>query len=460
MEKMPLELLLDVMKLLPKKDKKSLRRTSKPLSVVATPLLFDSVYLSHNSADLVKAESTLKSHASSINTIVLSPMYHRFMNKIDYRRCVKRESDMTGRSPYRWRFEDHIDMGYEAIMDLQGHAISIQVTEIFEPIFRAILRDSPNLRKIVISDRKRYAALEVAKFCRWKDCAIPAEMHDIFELTPMQCARHTLDYTLHVRRKPSPWMLNAISTSSSKLRDLVVEHERTGWSLIGDTMQSFLSFTEVLPAEAGLMSNLTTLKLSVDNRRANDEYDRRRVETAFGTRIVAKNLACAKNLERLSLTIVNCRIQNHFSLSPSMFHYLLSGCRFPKLRMFVLNGCAMEGKEIVDFLDGSPKLAHLVLRLCYLKGYSWAKLAEYIKANMNLIALSLEHLLGPTWDGVEDDTGFLDCDGLVEKFLLHGGPNPLVYDSSEDSQKIWREPTISDIMKVERKVEWYHEKYF
>ena len=461
MKEMPLELLLVVMKRLPKKDNKSLRCVSKSLSVVATPLVFDSVYLSHDSADFIKAESILKNYASSINAIVLCPVRYGSMYKHQYRDLIKREHGLTRRMPSRWRFEDHIDMGYEALMGRHRQRSS-RVTETFEPIFRAILRDAPNLRKFIIIHRKRYAELEVAKFCRWEDCAMPAEMHGIFELTPTQCVSQATSYLLHDRHNALPRMLSAISASGSNLRELIVEHEGVADLSNETVMQSFLRITDILSEEVGLMSNLTKLKLAVDNRRfksGNGSYSRW-VYEPFGTKKVANSLARARNLEKLSLTIVDFYIQDHAHLSPNMFHYILDGCRFPKLRIFLLDGCGMEGHQIMDFLGGSPDLKHLVLRSCSLKDYKWAALAELIKANTHLTALSLEHLFRRSWDGSQCITHFLDYEGGVEKFLLHGGPNPFVCESQQAYDRVWRTPADPALLEVERKVDWYHEQYF
>ena len=470
---MPLELLLDVIKLLSKRDKKTIRLVSKVLSVLATPLVFDSIYLSLNPEDLNKAHLALKNHASSINTIVLHPLRIWKMHGRDYKDLVKREISLPDPSPYRWRLEEHVNMGWKALSTIHRLGFKYDVMPIFQPIFWSILRDSPNLRKIVITDRKRYAELDIAKVCRWEDCAIPAEMHEVFELTPMQCSAHTsaylLDRSSRLHFTDLKWMQSAFSESGTNLRELVVEHERTSTSLIRKQMQSFLSFTEDLIKVSGLMSRLTKLKLTVDDRKftiqipypvEGDKYAGQRNKIYFRTRMVANRLACAENLENLSLMIDNCIIEDHVGLSPSMFHYILQGCRFPKLRIFVLNGCAMEGEEIMGFLDGSPELRHLVLGSCLLQRCEWASLVELIKKTTNLAALLLVNLLGRSWNGPEYLTRFVDYDNLVEKFLRDGGPNPFVYDSQVDYEKKWRAATDPAVLDAARKVDWYNGTYF
>ena len=464
MEQLPLELLLDVIKPLLRKDKKTLRRVSKSLSVVATPLVFDSVYLSHDREDLINATLTLEKYAPSINTIVLSPINYLPLIKYRYRDLVKSKLGLTerSRSPYGWRFEEHVNMGYQALNTVSNMS-NTPSGDLIEVVFRSILEDSPNLRKIVVTDRRRYEKFPMARYCRWRFCDMPAEKHETFQLTSMQCS--DLSQSRISTGRTLPWIRNVISETGSNLRELIVEHENTEESLALTAMQTFLCFTEALIENPDLMSKLTNLKLSLDDCRVGRGNYVYRDHAQFSTRMVARNLAYANNLEKLSLTIVNCYIENHAKMSPDMFHYILQGCRFPKLRIFVLDGCAMESDEFMEFLDGSPELRHLVLASCLLKGCDWARLLELIKAKTHLTALMLVNLLGYYWGGSTNPTRYLtrfaDYDGAVERFMLHGGPNPFVCRSGEDYGKIWRpkaDPAISEA--AARKVGWYHDTYF
>ena len=473
MEQLPLELLLGVLKLLPKKDKKTLRLVSKSFSVVASPQVFDSVYFSFRKADIFKAASAFKYYETSINTIVLHPLVYSPMRRLEYRDWAKYKLGLTDRLPYGWHFEEHITMGFNSLSDLRQSAIMSETTRMFKLLLRALLQRLRNPKKLVLTDRKRYAEFKMAKFCRWENCPIPKEMHKIFEPTPLLYASNTRNHSLKPGENIPTWMSDAILDSGSHLRELVVEQGRAVESLTRTTMQSFLSFTEKLHEKADLMSNLTKLKLTVDdcevaidNSRpmyrpaVKGRHCRRSDAVKFSTRKVAKHLAVAKNLEKLSLMIVNCDFKKHVDCSPSMFHYILHGCRFPKLQVFVLDGCAMQRDEIMEFLDGSPDLQHLVLASCSLQRWKWATLAERVKANMHLAALSLEHVLGRIWPREDYHRRFVDHDDGIERFLLHGGPNPLVCRSWGEYQKKWRSPTDAAVTEAKRKVDWYHENYF
>ena len=469
---LPLELLLDVIKLLSRKDKKTLRLVSKLFSAVATPLVFDSIYLSHNFEDLTKARSALDKYVSFINTIVLSPIQYLPLIKYKYKEWVKRELGLTGRSPHGWRVEEHITLGFRTLDELTSKS-SFHSKGLLESLFRAKLRRSSNLKKIVITNRKRYEKFPMAKYCDLKDCGLPTEKHETFQLSPWQCSGHTPNYSLG-RRDPQclmPWIADLISGSGSMLGELIVEHERTSNSLTRINTQTFLCFTQSIIERPDLTSNLTSLRLSVDNRTfayGSLKYERSlfRSEIDISARMMAKHLACAKNLEKLSLMIVNCPIEKQASRSPTMFHYLLHGCRFPRLRIFVLDGCSMENKEATDFLDGSPELRHLVLASCWLqgschwRGYNWAPFAELIKAKTHLATLSMENLVGHSTNGLDYGDRFVDPDGAVEKFLLHDGPNPFAYDSDEEYQKIWRPVDDAAVSEFKPKVDWYNETYF
>ena len=475
MEQLPLELLLDLLKLLPKKDKKALRLVSKSFSALASPQVFDSVYLSFRHVDILKAASAFKYYASSINAIVLHPLVYPPIRRLEYRDVAKSELDLTGRLPYGWHFEEHVTMGFNSLSDLRRPAVVDETTRMFKLLLRALLQRAGNPKRLVLTDRKRYADFKLAKFCRWKDCPIPKDMHQIFEVTPSQYVSN--NYSVNPGENIPTWMSDAILDSGSHLRELVVEQGRTVESLTRTTMQTFLNFIERLHEEADLMSNLTKLKLTVDDREVAIDHSRPMYRISYrpvvksrhykrsdpvklSTRKVAKHLAVAKNLEKLSLTVVNCDIEKYVDRSPSMFYYILHGCRFPKLQTFVLDGCSMEGDEIMEFLDGSPDLQHLVLASCSLQKWRWTFLAARIKAKTHLTALSIEHVLGRSWPRENYNRRFVSDDDGFERFLLHGGPNPLVCRSWVEYGKKWRPPFDAAITGAKRKVDWYHENYF
>ena len=436
--------------------------------MIVTPQVFGSVYLSIDKEDVIKAQHVLDKYASAINTIVLCPMFFGYLVKEKYRDWVKRRFGLPGPLTYNSCFEEHINMSYETLNTARDMTRN---SDLLQSILRAILNEAPNVKRVVMTDQKRSQDFNLAGYCCRQDCIIPAGQHRIFYPAPMANILVTTKFAQHTQSEERviKSVLDAVSDSGRKLRELIVEYRKPWDSGVQTAMYPFLSFTEQLIQRTDLMSNLTTLKLCVDDHKLGSKGYCQRIRSNFSTRMVAKNLICAKNLQRLSLTLINCYIEDYYDLAPSIFHYLLHGCCFPKLQILVLDDCAMGCNEFMDFLETSPQLRCLVLASCALKwGESWTTLAELIKAKTHLTSLSMDHVRGPLRDGPELSARYFDHDGGLEKFMFHGGPNPFACepDSSSGSgwweqwERIWQAPTPAAKAECERKLAWYHRKYF
>lgn len=430
---LPVELVQQILKKLPRRDLKSLRLSSKALAEQVTYLTFNAVFLSPDPVDIEKTAWVFASFKSSITTLILSPFFFDDITVAKYKRCVERGGQYKSylqtfpsatpfRFPYRSRFAEHIKMGYE---DLKSRRRIDHIPT--RQLLCSILQHAHNVRKLVITDRRRAMDLkgrELAKFCRWEDCTIPPDMHAMFRPTPAQA-----------KEDGRPDILTAfykvVFKNGSRLRELSVEQteiEYSGYRLAARDIFGRLDFdphakaftaTSTLQAKT-FLATLTTLKLDVDAKPY--EYERP-IYCVF--RELAGYLAQAQNVEVLALRILTCGDNEETpSTYASSFDRILRDCHFPRLRRFSLSDCSMTYDDLLAFLTSSPKINTLSLHSCVLNTACWMHLLEYIKERSQIKTLSLHDINGRF--GLNDEFGLLfnDNNGSIESFLLRNGPNP------------------------------------
>ncbi|KAG6994073.1 hypothetical protein G7Y79_00047g082990 [Physcia stellaris] len=430
---LPVELVQQILKKLPRRDLKSLRLTSKALAEQATYLTFNAVFLSPDPVDIEKTARVFATFKSSITTLILSPFFIGELTLAQYKRCVERGGQfksyletfplhMPLRFPYRSRFAEHIKMGYE---DLKSRR-QVEHTPTRQ-LLCSILQHAHNIRKLIITDRRRamdLTGLELAKFCRWEDCTIPPDMHAMFRPTPAQA-----------KEDWGPDILTAfykvVFKNGSRLRELSVEQtekEYSGYRMTARDIFGRLDFdpharasttTSTLQAKT-FLATLTTLKLDVDAKPYKYEHP---IYCVF--RELAGYLAQAQSVEVLALRVLTCG-DDEETLCPyaSSFDRILRDCHFPRLRTFSLSDCSMTYNDLLAFLTSSPNISTLSFHSCILTTACWMHVLEYIKERSQIRTLSLHDIEGRF--GVNGEFGlvFNDDNGSVENFLLRNGPNP------------------------------------
>lgn len=426
---LPVEIVQEIFKQLPRRDLKSIRLSSKALAEQATCLVFNAVFLSPDPIDIEKTASVFAAFKSSIRTLIFSPIFFDKISMAGYRKCVQQGADYKSylgtllhhlRFPYRSRFTEHIKMGYE---DLKSRSWAEGTP--MNRLLRRILQHAPNLRRLVITDRRRAMDLtgcELAKFCCWEDCSIAPEMHAMFRLTPAQAKEHGRPDCLTD-------CYNSIFTNGSRLRDLTIEQAKIEYDGYRLTTRDIFGLVSFDPHARAFMATLTTLKLDVDAEPY--PYD---PLTGFLLRELAGYLGHAQNVEVLALRVVNWDDYEDDEddddddtpvACPSEFDRILRDCHFPRLRNFRLSDCSMTYDELLSFLKTSPNIKTLSLESCVLETHCWMDVIEYIKASSRIKNLSLYQIKGCF--GLNDESGpeLYYGDDVIEDFLLGNGPNPL-----------------------------------
>lgn len=165
-----MEVVQEILKKLPRRDLKSLRLSSKALVGQTTPLIFNAAFLSPDPIDIEETTSVFAAFKSSIRTLIISPFFFDEISMALYEKYVQRGGQyksyietFPNATPHR--FAEHIKKGYEDLKS-RNRVENIPTKQ----LLRRILQHAHNLRKLILTDRRRAMDLtgrELAKFCSW-----------------------------------------------------------------------------------------------------------------------------------------------------------------------------------------------------------------------------------------------------------------------------------------------------
>lgn len=412
---LPVEVLDMVIQHLSKPEIKQLRQTCKRLAIVSVPSLFDTIFISRDSLDQEYAALALTQFKTSIKSVILCPLKYPKLIRPCYKRLVQRIRRRRAIPKYP-RFDEHTDMGYKEYCRVQERAGHRSSWHKIEELLQRILMEAPSVYRVVLTHRNRVkdlTDLELAKYCQSETCRLPRELHALLKVTPLQSLETSR--SSDVARA----MFSIPPAGTRKIRELVMEPAGSSDGFFMVPLERFDEPSCFTFQVSVLMANLIKLRLDVD------ELPHHGDRSMQQNRILVRFLAQGKNLECLAL---NFRTSN----GDTMFCRTLGGCQFPKLRILVLERAGMMGDELLPFIANSPRLKHLVLERCWLKGYRWTDLLVGIKAFGSLEALHFSHCYGgfggPDWEDWGTWHYFVDLDKDVQNFLLRDGPNPFSLD--------------------------------
>ena len=448
---LPIELVQDVLCRISRKDIKNVRLVSKTLAKAAAPFCFDSIFLSVDPLDLEKAKYVLNSFTSMIKTLIIPPLRYANLGEAIYGECVQALGRLGHSEATYKQIKKHIKQGYKDYSSLQERSSHSRAQQEMLTCLRVALETSPNLKEVVLTHRRRYTeltGLELAKFCSVEECDFPVETHALLRLSPHQ-SHLGLD---------SPDVSDASSSiimfGGSRTRELIMEPGGTPFVRFQVRMES--DFAALFPVTAcrdvtNFMSSLTRLRFGLDTYW---------IPNPRRKRMMASMLAHARELEYLFLDGLLGYLHDPAKPTESSFHYMLHGCGFPKLRVFVLGNSAMDGDELLPLLNYWPLLKRLVIDDCLLRGHRWEYLIEGIKLNTRLDDLFMDALweaeYGPQGD--EKLLYYADCAGDINDFVFHDRPNPF----SVEDRKRYKDMWWSDrrYRESSMRVKEYYERYF
>ena len=437
---LPLELLAIVAKYLGKTDLKRLRLVCKRLAEITAPFLFTSIFLSPDPYDLEHAELTLWRFKNLVKTIFLSPLRYPKISLLQYEARVNEIRCRSYLWAPTWQMSRHIAKGYMIYCRKEQRTSQTSASTNFEVMVERVLREAPNARKVIITHRERFQDEELRQYCSWLRCSLTPERHELFRLTALQGLGDSRSLGI------AQSFFAIIPAGTKKIKEVMMQTPGPDGGVFRMPMESFALPAGYTFQVSTFMANLVKLRLDIDDASKEKESLRKGV--------TAKFLSQARNLQHLFLgTSESC--------DNGMFRFTLGCCRFPRLRILVLQNTGMDGVDLEPFFKGAPKLKRLVLEGCITTVFVAEQLLELIRAVTTLEALHMNCVfrdLGNPWDQ-EESFQYWDYNGDVEKYVLHDGPNPFsaqqlkryISDSRKKSSKNRPQP---------RKAEEYYDTYF
>ena len=185
---LPFETLSHIFSFLPNSSLKRLRLASKGFCDIATPLLFSSIFVSANHLDREIAELVAAELPNSIHTLTFSTTSHYNMAFSEFVSHFKCKPSRCGDPTLHAKkaediWELHCQIGWERQALYESGAVQGQLCR--------ILNTLPNLRQIVITDRRRrqdLSWLQEALMCRTIQHLSPPETR----VSSISGIRHTL----------------------------------------------------------------------------------------------------------------------------------------------------------------------------------------------------------------------------------------------------------------------------
>lgn len=404
-----------------------------------------------------------------VKTITLSFVEYEDVSMEEwYVRTYQQGTDRTtGTSP---RSNRHLAHAFGVYSRIQEETLEIMNSGELVAKLCVILRNSPNTRKMILTDCGNYFDGNDPNYTTM------SRLHDLWsedDLCPFKGCK--LSYSDHLRfhvrpsppynMTPNPFHLAmlAISTAKSTIRDLAMIHET---QQITYPVHSFLSkatFVMTIEQSSCLtlqLQQLLKLRIRLGQEEGEEEEEGGggvQAQTSHASSPIAKALSSAVNLESLF-------IEGYFQINDFRYNSLttmsccLGGCRFPKLRSLILRSMDSKEDELLEFLKASPNLKHLTLDEFTLADGSRQTMAERIRSVLRLESIMFGHLYVRLLD-LENDKKISHEDWMVEDFFLHNGKyNPFTKEAMEfwDQEDEETSRAINMELDVEERYRMFH----
>ena len=412
---LPLELVLEILLYLPRSDLKQIRLVCRSLVEPVNPYLFDIIVLAAVQVNLEHTRLMLRHFDRYIKVVMVSLTAFYTLSKPDYCAEVIRNFEWAKveRTRYQWR--KHLDLGFATYSKLCGEASDILSTGQISELFREAIVKIPSIRRLVITDKYREKPindLTMADYCPSLDCRFSHEAHAYFRPAYGEGIVGFGDNSQSAMRS----ILLALSTTSSNIREFTTEFDVESEALM--VTPSALDMPSLQMNQGrDFLSRLTKLWLTLSAIPWTEE-----VPMSHGS--VAKALAHACSLKSLIVDIRDGMEDCADHLGISTFRATLDGCKFPKLRTFILAFASVEESELKTFISQHTSLQVLVLFGVCLKSGLWKEVADTIRNKLLIKAIQMNRLdcgfEGPGIRYLE----WKDWYGDVDRFFFKNGPNP------------------------------------
>ena len=418
-----------------KTELKNARLICKSLDQAAAPLLFDEVFIAATYSDLEIADLVASRFGSYIKNVTVSLVEYVYLSKTEF--------FSLGESERNSRTLERVSSHLEHALDIYRKARTedLEIKESGELLARLclILSKSPNIRNMVLTDFGNNDLHPTSQLhfhdlwkqddlCPFKMCKLSVSDHVSFFVRPSPPYKTTPD--------PLRLAMLAISAAKSTITGLAVIHDGHHPFLSNYAFRTIALKSRRFTLQ---LQNLTKLRLrfSRDERQPPARH-------SDPDRVVGETLSVAVNLETLFIEGDFLDEANHPD-SRSMVSGVLGGCRFPKLRSLILKMMDSREDELLEFLNTSPCLEHLMLECFPLNFGSWENMADKIRSALRLKSVILHILFGGFPNREWDDDYSFDR-RRVEDFFLRNGENPF----TEESMERWKDKDKSTELYASR----------
>lgn len=431
---LPPELLHRILGYLDKFELKVVRQTCKGLDDACIPLLFDTIYIAPNYADMEVTAKVFSRFKGYITTLVYGTYYFEmlsFRNFLDWAKPAEpiyEERDRIDKLRSLWDIYWHLSNEYARLMN-SGE---------FMDKLRHLLRALPILRKVILTADSR---LHEDCLCRQavidagnrQQNPIPNTSTILSSIEP-----HADPDCVGVKsrlsqgqREANPWrtLLDAIIEAKVSVKEISIGVKLDVKSRrLPDSLDIFaFCMTAKKIQQAGrLLAGLTRLVLHLEATYYPDN-------TVEGAPDVSAFLSATPNLRFLELRYWDvAELLEHrwdycldIAVHVNAFNAITGDCSLPQLEELTLILIDMKENELLRFLRRSPKLRHIKFDFVFNISSTWEHTVEEMRKFMRLESIDFKAYIDIEGRWTEfDPEGGIEWKAKVSNFFLENGPNP------------------------------------
>ena len=415
---LPPEIISSILCHQPKTELKNARLVCKAFNAVATPFLFEDIFVIPRYADMEKSTLVASRFGSYVKTLIVSSEY--FQPGLTWENFPLNIPDIYVAHSY-----------YESYRRLEHEQEAILKYEFFGYLCSILTRLS-SLQKVTLTDRGRQNQI-----CWCQQAYVDGHsrtfdplQYDYYpglkSLRPPPKHNCVTSVSCSGWINPNIWpeLLQLLYTSgNTKIKAIVTDFCRSGLAVSAFCMTHRQRYYA-----AKVLLNLTSLHLRLQVDFMDDVKDE-----LFAERAVAQVLSAAINLTSLVIEFRDDFFRdeqwNHYV--PAIFGVILEGCKMPRLVTFGLSSFVITETGMTTFLQHSQGIQHISFNNVKMTLGSWGNMFQSIKGNLTLKTAELKRLhevfkelrmahfdfkKNKPYPGVTYPE--------INKYLLGDGPNP------------------------------------
>lgn len=398
----PVELLRSVLRFLSNFDLKIIRQACKALNEAVIPILFQTIYLAPNIADMEAATLMCMRFATSIRILVYSSSFHQMDSlshfyywRIYYPGAYFEDLPHNDKIELRrlWKIYRTLTNEYESLIE-SGE---------FHAHLSGVIKALPGLRKVVLS-----SDIRLRKNCACRQALLDAESRrqdpirhaaDVLASTKPHAGGRCVQRGSHLESRqnnPLLGLLRTLATTEAPVKELAigVDLDCAAYAVwLRPDLPALNGILKALPDVVQSLIRLSNLTIHLQPRDIDDWGDDDAPD-------VSSFLRKTPNLRQLELAVVDSfDILLHAEAGAICDHTgnamgaLLGDIVLPKLKNLTLRSVDGYADCLLRFLRGSPLLKHVIFQKVYLRSGTWAYVVEEIRDFLDLDSIDvLEYL--------------------------------------------------------------------